>query len=196
MSKENINTIPGEAELCALCVEAGASNAAAIPVAEIPFDPELRKACEQNLCGAYGKNWTCPPACGDIHELIDRAKGYDRILVFQTIGTLEDSFDYEGMMAASEKHAEVTKKVGELVCGRLKGDLLRLSAGGCRLCDTCAKADDEPCRHPDEAISSLEAYGMFVSGLAGQCGMNYINGQNTVTYFGGVLYHEDALESV
>ena len=24
--------------------------------------------------------------------------------------------------------------------------------------------------------------------LAGVCGMKYINGQNTVTYFGGVLY--------
>nr|WP_305142352.1 DUF2284 domain-containing protein [uncultured Acetatifactor sp.] len=44
-----------------------------------------------------------------------------------------------------------------------------------------------PCRFPDMAISSLEAHGINVSRLAAECGMKYINGQNTVTYFGAVL---------
>ncbi|MFR9235458.1 MAG: DUF2284 domain-containing protein [Eisenbergiella massiliensis] len=36
--------------------------------------------------------------------------------------------------------------------------------------------------------SSLEAYGINVSTLAAQCGMRYINGKDTVTYFGAVFF--------
>ena len=37
-------------------------------------------------------------------------------------------------------------------------------------------------------MRSLEAYGIHVSKLAETAGMKYINGQNTVTYFGAVLF--------
>ncbi|MBM3710008.1 MAG: DUF2284 domain-containing protein, partial [Actinobacteria bacterium] len=36
---------------------------------------------------------------------------------------------------------------------------------------------------------SLEAYCMNVSTLAELCNMKYINGQNTVTYFGAFLFN-------
>jgi hypothetical protein len=35
----------------------------------------------------------------------------------------------------------------------------------------------------------LEGCGIFVSKLAAQAGVNYINGANTVTYFGAVMYN-------
>ena len=59
-----------------------------------------------------------------------------------------------------------------------------------RLVNLCeqAKADGLPCRFPQKAIPSLEAHGIHVSKLAEACGMRYINGQNTVTYFGAVLF--------
>ena len=65
---------------------------------------------------------------------------------------------------------------------------LFLCAGGCRICEVCAKKTGEPCRHPELAMPSLEAYGVNVSKLATAAGMKYINGQNTVTYFSGVLF--------
>ena len=68
------------------------------------------------------------------------------------------------------------------------GRILCLGAGGCRICPRCAKQTNEPCRHPDRATPSLEAYGVNVSTLAKTAGMKYINGQNTVTYFGAVLF--------
>ena len=58
---------------------------------------------------------------------------------------------------------------------------------GCRVCSVCAKVTGEPCRHPDMAMRSLETYGINVSLLAQEAGMRYINGQNTVTYFGAVF---------
>ena len=43
---------------------------------------------------------------------------------------------------------------------------------------------------PEQAHGSLEGYGILVSGLAGQAGIRYIIGKNTVTYFGGLALTE------
>ena len=58
------------------------------------------------------------------------------------------------------------------------------------MCPVCAKREDKPCRFPGKALASLEAYCISVSDLAASCGMKYINGQNTVTYFGAVMFNE------
>ena len=166
----------------------GAYNAGIVPVSKIPFERELRKACEANYCGHYGKNWTCPPLVGDIDELIAKAKLYETALVYQTVGTLEDSFDYEGMVAALQKHVAVTDTITQHIKERVSGPILQLSAGGCPVCERCAGIDKQPCPFPDRALASLEAYGIYVAKLAGLCGLNYINGQNTVTYFGAYLF--------
>lgn len=44
------------------------------------------------------------------------------------------------------------------------------------------------CRFSERAVSSLEAYCMNVSTLAGLCGMKYINGKDTMAYFGAFLF--------
>lgn len=167
----------------------GVLEACIISVSEIPFDPELRRACEANLCGNYGRNWTCPPDCGDVYELIERAKAYQFALVYQTVSTLEDSYDYEGMQEGLRRHTEITGELSKLINRQIQGTVLQLSAGGCKLCDKCAKIDSLPCRNPEKAVVSLEAYGIFVSGLAKTANMNYINGANTVTYFGAFLFN-------
>ena len=64
--------------------------------------------------------------------------------------------------------------------------------GKCRLCATCAKRDGQPCRHPDDALPSLESYGIDVYHTAKDTALRYINGENTVTYFGMVLFGECA----
>jgi predicted metal-binding protein len=69
--------------------------------------------------------------------------------------------------------------------------VLHLGAGGCGVCEVCAKRTGEPCRFPEKAMPSLEAYCINVSELARAAGMKYVNGQNTVTYFGAVLFTPD-----
>ncbi|MBC8541947.1 DUF2284 domain-containing protein [Bianquea renquensis] len=168
------------------CLEAGAYKAAVLPVERIPFDKSLRAYCEANYCGSYKKNYACPPSVGDPDTVIAKARGYQEALVFQTVGNLEDSFDVEGMEEAGKRH----NAVAEAIRGRIEAQeeqFLQLTAGGCSVCPVCAKVEDKPCRFPERAISSLEAYCMNVSELAGLCKMRYINGQNTVTYFGMFL---------
>jgi predicted metal-binding protein len=169
----------------------GAYRAAVIPVSDVETDRSFRTLCEQNVCGNYGKNHMCPPDAGDIDELIGVLRSFKYIFVYQSVGTLEDSFDIEGMAEAAKNHrALMMNIIGE--CNKIQFKRrLYLGAGGCTLCEVCAKRTNEKCRHPDRAVPSLEAYGVNVSALAKAAGMKYINGQNTVTYFGAVLFDFD-----
>lgn len=164
------------------------TNCAEIDVSRIVFDAGLRQSCEMNDCGAYGKNYMCPPFCGEIHELIDKAKKYQKGFVFQSIHELEDSFDIENMEKGSLVHNQLVLSMGQYARMTDPGCLV-LGAGGCRNCSPCAAVKGEACRFPEKAFPSLEAYGVFVSKLAQACGLRYINGVNTVTYFGMVLYN-------
>ena len=170
-------------------VSVGAHKAGIINVCDIPFDPGLRELCISNQCGNYGKSWTCPPDVGDVHELMKKAKGYKHALVFQTVSEIEDYFDFDGMQQALKHHEDVTNNIMELVHKEISPPILQLSAGWCKICDICAKKENKPCRHPGKAVASLEAYGIFVAKLAEKAGMKYINGVNTVTYFGAVLFN-------
>ena len=169
-------------------LELGAYKAAVIPVSEVVTDPKFREMCSSNACGMYGRCWTCPPDVGEVDELVSRIATYSYVLVYQTVTELEDSFDFEGMIEAGNRHNELTVKLIEALADKPMSRRLHLTAGGCKICPKCAKIDSEPCRFPERALSSLEAYCINVSELAKSAGMKYINGQDTVTYFGGVFF--------
>ena len=169
-------------------IKCGASNAAVIRVSDIPFHREFRAACEQNTCGKFGKCWMCPPDIGDADELISDAKSFAHALIMQTVDKLEDSYDIEGMQNASINHNALVRKIPIELEHLLPGPVLKLGAGGCHTCPRCAKLSDTPCRSPEKVVAPMEAYGISVSELASICKLNYINGQNTVTYFGAILF--------
>lgn len=168
-------------------VEQGAERAALVPVSQIELNEEFRALCASNACGKFGKCWMCPPDIGDIHVLMDSIRSYDWVLVYQTIGALEDSYDIEGMEEAALRHSRLTRKVVDIFREAAFQSALHLGAGGCHVCEVCARVENAPCRYPELAISSLEAHGINVSELAKAAGMRYINGQNTVTFFGAVF---------
>lgn len=166
----------------------GAENVGTVNVCDIVFYEEFRKACESNACGMFNRCWMCPPHVGEIGELIARAKTYKTAIVYQTIHEIEDSYDIEGMLESGEKHNKMAHRINDVLCTEInRGDFLHLGAGGCKMCTTCAKREEKPCRFPERAMASLESYGIAVSDLAKHSGMKYINGENTVTYFGAVL---------
>lgn len=169
-------------------LELGAYKASIIETKAITLDRAFRMMCESNACGMYGKCYMCPPGVGEIDALMSQVGEYDYALVYQTVSQLEDSFDFEGMMAAKKKTYPLAQSVRKLFSDMDISKSLHLGAGGCGVCETCAKITNEPCRFPDKAMPSLEAYGINVSELAKVCEMKYINGQNTVTYFGAVLF--------
>lgn len=172
----------------------GATRANIIEASAIKTDRAFRDMCAANDCGAYGKCYMCPPDVGDIEELMADIQKYKYALVYQIVSELEDSFDYEGMVAAKKRTYPLAQSLRPLFVGLGLPHVLHLGAGGCGVCESCAKRTGEPCRAPELAMPSLEAYGINVSELAKSAGMKYINGQNTVTYFGAVLFSVDGEE--
>ena len=166
----------------------GAFKANVINADLIETDRVFRDICASNSCGMYGKCYMCPPDCGEIDDLMAEIGNYKYALVYQTVSELEDSFDIEGMTEAKKIFRPISQKLRDVFCKMEVEKVLHLSAGGCGVCKVCAKRTNEPCRFPEKAIPSLEAYGINVSRLAASAGMKYINGQNTVTYFGTVLF--------
>lgn len=169
---------------------AGAEKAELIRGEQIVYSESFREICRKNQCGCYDRCWVCPPAIGEIGQLITRAKGYPRGLLYQTVGTLEDSFDVEGMFRAGANHAQVSFRLQKALPGLLKQPFLHLGCGGCHLCEQCAKRTGAPCRHPDSALPAMEGFGIDVYNTARTTQLHYINGANTVTYFGLVLFTE------
>ena len=174
--------------------ECDVSGAAFLSQREIVTNSQFRDICRQNSCGNYGQCYTCPPDVGEILELMAEVRRYPNGILYQTIHAVEDSFDIEGMMEAAKAHTRCCQAIDKEAETRYPKGFLHLSAGGCNLCDRCGKRDSLPCRHPDQALPSLEAYGVNVHDTAENVGLPYINGVNTITFFGAVLYQEEEWE--
>jgi len=178
-------------EMIRLALECGAAKAVLLERAQLVASPMFREICKSNGCGKYGRCWVCPPQIGEIDTLIASLDAYDHVLWYQSIAKIEDSFDIEGMFAAGRAHAQLSQRISSALKDQGYSGFLHLGCGGCHLCARCAKENALPCRHPDKALPSLEGFGVDVYNTTKDTPLQYINGQNTVTYFGAVLFREE-----
>ena len=166
----------------------GAYKAAVINASEVVTDASFRDICEKNSCGLFGACWVCPPECGEISVLMAKLKEYRYVFLYQTVAALEDSFDFEGMQDAKRTHSKLSQALGNALPEILGTGYLHLGVGGCGICEKCTKPEGLPCRFPDKALPSMEAYGIDVYRTVRNTELRYINGKNTVTYFGAVFF--------
>lgn len=179
-------TMTEERTMNQIMLEAGAFQYGLVDTGTVQFRHDVRAMCEVNTCRNYGASWACPPAVGTVKECERRVQNYRKMAVFSVKYDLEDSFDYEGMLCGMKQFKEVCRKVDSLV-GLYMEDFLILANEGCDLCEKCTYPES-PCRFPDKAHGSLEGYGIMVCDLAKQAGILYMNGKDTVTYFGAVIF--------
>lgn len=168
------------AELIQEALDAGFSQAGELNTKALQFMPEVRDMCNANACQQYGKNWRCPPGCGSIEDAAAEAAQYSYGILVQTIGKMEDDFDYETIQETGERHKHNFAKLVRQLKARYDA-LLPMGAGTCTICETCTYPD-APCRFPDASISSMEAYGLWVSKVCELSGVPYNNGPQTLTY--------------
>jgi predicted metal-binding protein len=155
---------------------------------DFEFHKSLHDACSANHCGRFNTNWACPPGVGTYADLVARIQSFDHGLVIQSIWTISDSFDIEGMLESQEKHNAMLRSLIDELYPVLDCDRkLTLSAGACSLCEKCSYLEDKPCRMPEKAFGALEAHGVDIAALLKRCGLDYNNGPNTVSYVGVVL---------
>lgn len=151
------------------------------------FSKGVRDLCEMNSCGHYGKTWACPPGVGTLEECEKKILSFQQVFVFTTKHDLEDSYDFEGMKKGKEKHDEICEQVTDYFRTLTTDDILILSGESCSRCSKCTYPD-APCRFPEKLAPSVESYGIEVNRLARTVNVNYINGANTVTYFGCIIF--------
>ena len=146
---------------------------------------EVRDMCAAGRCQVYGHNWACPPNCGDLDFFDKFIHDKSTCYVVQTVGQLEDDFDFESMMEAEQLQKERVLKLHELLSNEAPEARI-LSSGTCTLYKTCAYPDN-PCRFPDRALVSMEAAGLVVSDVCTQAGIPYNHGKQTIAYSSCVL---------
>ena len=98
----------------------------------------------------------------------------------QTVGELEDSYDWEGIKDTGARHRE---NFGRMLDAAEKEfpSFFAMGAGACSLCETCTYPD-EPCRFPRRMAASMEACGLFVSKVCTDNGLAYNYGQNKIAF--------------
>ncbi len=167
---------------------AGFQDSGVTQTGALRFYREVRETCEGNRCRGYDRSWACPPAVGSLEECRARVLGYEKLQLFSKAYPLGDSMDFSAAGKAMGDFKECARALGKRLRPRLE-KLLILSNEGCGRCERCTWPE-APCRFPDELQPSIEGFGFVVSELAKQAGIPYMNGKNTVTFFGAVLYDE------
>ena len=112
-------------------------------------------------------------------------RSYKRGILIQTTGVLRRDIDTKLYRETEQLHTEHLKVLREQMMEEFP-DMLMLGAGGCRICKKCAYP--EPCHFPEKAISSMEAYGLFVTQVCRDNDLQYYYGSRTITYTGCALF--------
>ena len=160
-----------EHEIIKLAEEMG-FTAAYIDTADVVQDPSFRKFCEDNLCGKYNANYSCPPDCGTVEEVQERLRSGKRALVLQSIWDIGSYDNKDGIQKSKKTHnAAILRFTETLRQSGHKG--FCLGYGGCPLCDPCKRVNNEPCAHPEQKISCMSAYCIDVAKLAEKCGLEF-----------------------
>ena len=164
--------------------ELGFETAVSINPQILEAREDVRSMCAADKCGSYGKNWTCPPAVGTIEECRERMGQYRKGILLQTVGYMAKVIDSRGYRETEQRHIRNLRIIAGEVCKAHPGALC-LGAGGCRVCERCAYP--EPCRFPEQAMSSMEAYGLFVTQVCRDAGIDYYHGEKTIAYTACIL---------
>lgn len=172
-------------QLSELAKQFGFSAFSPLDTQTIKLNPEVRAMCASNTCGQYGRRWSCPPGCGTLEECEARLQPFSTGILVQSIGDVEDSFDFEAMTEIETMHKARFRKM--YACLRAQtSDVLAIGSGCCTSCAECTYPN-APCRFPEEMYLSMEAYGILVSEVCKANNLPYYYGSGRIAFTGCFL---------
>jgi predicted metal-binding protein len=174
-------------ELISTAVDAGATEAKVVDVADIVVDPRVRLKCAIPRCSCYGSHLMCPPNLPPVKEFEEALRRYDRALIIQLMADF-DSSDKVGRGLTGELCERLEESTDTVhwqlklhrMVNKLESTAFKkgfhlaagLIGGECRLCPDCVtEKSGEPCRHPFEARPSMEAMGIDVKRTCERVGL-------------------------
>lgn len=154
------------------------------------YNPEaLRPLCE--ACDNYGRSYACPPLDFDVMK---RLSQYSCIHIFAEQYSTEDFLENGAVGHAAGTAFEKARLVFDSQLREWETSLngIMLAPGRCTLCESCARAENAPCRHPDDMRISLDAYCIEIVKLVRElCGIEMEwsgeEPQKRITLIGAVL---------
>lgn len=170
-------------ELAKLAEAEGFSAWASLDISTLSLKPDVRDMC--GACRMYGSRWSCPPGCGSLQQCAENIQKYSRGILVQTVGDLEDGFDFEAMQKIEADHKARFARM-YLALTEKGIPHLALGAGCCTVCGECTYPDN-PCRFPDRMVSSMEAYGILVHEVCRANDLKYYYGSGKMAYTGCYL---------
>ncbi len=170
---------------CRKALSLGFTVAAPLDISTLQPRQDVRNMCSADKCGAYGKNWTCPPHCGTLSECATQMSSYRHGILLQTVGQMQKTIDTKAYRETERRHLAQFHALSQLLRQHYPNALC-LGSGGCRICSKCAYP--EPCRFPERACSSMEGYGLFVTQVCRDNGCQYYHGEKTITYTACILF--------
>lgn len=182
---QNMRFCSAQRYWCKKAIALGFSKAVPLDVGTLQPRQDVRDMCAADKCGAYGKNWTCPPHCGTLTECGTKMRRYARGILLQTVGVTEKIIDTKAYRRTEALHLEQFHTFCEQL-RKFYPEALCLGSGGCRICAQCAFPEE--CRFPEKASSSMEGYGLFVTQVCQDNGLAYHYGERTVTYTACILF--------
>ena len=161
--------------------------AAVVNTADIAVNYDFRRYCEENLCGKYGANYSCPPDCGTPQQVHEKLVSKSKALVLQKIYPINGYGDTEAItrakMSVNRSVLNVLDKMSE---AGYRG--MPLGYNGCPLCNPCNRTLGSPCAFPERKISCISAYCIDVTKLAQLAGMEFGWSEEKLCLFGMITF--------
>lgn len=169
-----------EEELLNLAREAG-FEAAMLPAHRVPTDGKFRAFCEENRCGQYGANFSCPPTCGSPEQMRDKILAKQTALVLKTTWPIANYQDTAAILHGKQTHNRKMLRLNESLGG--------LCAGGscCCLCTPCRMKTGESCPYLDLRFSCMSAYCVDVAELCKRCGITFAWDETLLSVYSMIL---------
>ena len=166
--------------LSALATECGFTHSAPLEISTLEFLQDVRDMCAADKCNRFDKSWACPPACGTLDEMRERVKDFNSGILVQTVGDVEDSYDWEGIQDAAKRQGKSFSRMWDkLEDGG--ASVFAMGTGGCTKCEACSYPD-APCRFPDRMAASMEACGLYVSKVCTDNNLAYNYGPEKIAF--------------
>jgi len=149
---------------------------------------KCRELCAQNLCGAYGVTWGCPPGVGSEEECLKAVGCFSKAAILIKKFENVDPSDLALAERLGAEFQDVCRRFGNAL--REHGyRVMPLSDGGCKYCGECSYPE-EPCRFPEQMVPSISSYGIMMEEYMKAQNIDFEFGEDSFTLYGLILYDD------
>ena len=150
----------------------GFDGVAVVNTNQIPFDTTLVKYCQENLCGRYGVNYSCPPHCGTPQQMQQKVLANNFAVVVQSVFDNVNFANKSAVEDCKKLHNNRLMQLNAFAKAQGYGCFV-IGATGCETCNPCKVTQGQLCPQAGQVFSCTSAYCIDVAKLLQVCNLAY-----------------------